>query len=533
MICALATGFILSACLSHAETLEFDFTDPADFDGWLTDVDYWRVEDGALRQPMHGLRGSIAFWPRAFSDVSIEVRFFIRPEGAGVKAPGIVYRAEDERNFYYVHFDSRNSQVVLVRSTPEDGWTDARRHRPIEIAEEQWHTARIEVEGNEHRVFLNGDLLFTEEDDALGTGVIGLRTGQGDISFANLRVEGTPVELEEEFAVTRAPFVTVCSDAGGPGAYEAFPDVCLTEDGELLCVFYAGYGHVSLPREDLPHGGFIAMVRSRDFGATWSEAEVVVDTPIDDRDPSITQLSSGDLLVTFMTLERERRPTHMVFTVRSTDGGATWGEPRRVELGWDRTEAVSEPVTELEDGTLLLPVYGAYTAEDGTVVRLCAVLRSTDGGETWPEMAVLTPRDEVPFQEPTIEPLPDGRIYMLIRPGMHWSESTDGGGTWMQPEEFGMPGQAAYLFLTSRGVLLAGYRWREERSTVIIWSHDLGRTWEGPKIIDRVVGGYPSFAELPDGRVFMVYYTEGAGSDIRGVFLDVTEEGVEVLPRPQ
>ncbi|MGI5819894.1 MAG: sialidase family protein [Armatimonadota bacterium] len=527
---------VLCALIAQPATaqLEFDFEEPDALAGWLTDIDAWRIEEGRLRQPMVEADSAFAFWPQAFSDLSIEVRFFIHPDGSGVKAPGIVYRATDQRNFYYVHFDSRNAQVVLVRSTDESGWVDPRRHRPVEIAQERWHTARVEVEGGEHRVYLNGELLFTEEDDTLTAGVIGLRAGQGNISFDDLRVEGEPAELEEQFTVTHVPlrFFTVCGDAGGPGAYEAFPDLCMTDDGELLCVFYAGYGHVSFPREDLPRGGFIAMVRSQDLGATWSEARVIVDTPIDDRDPSITQLSNGDLLLTFMTYDRERRPTHEVFTVRSSDGGVTWGESKRVELPWNRSQGVSEPVTELDDGTLLLPVYGSHVTEDGETIRPCAVLRSTDGGESWPEIAVLTPRDEVPFQEPTIEPLSDGRIYMLIRPGMHWSESHDGGVTWMQPEALGMPGQAAYLLETSKGVLLAGYRWREERSTVVIWSHDLGGTWEGPKIVDRVVGGYPSMVELPDGRVLMVYYTEGAGSDIRGVFLDVSEEGVEMLERP-
>ena len=46
-------------------------------------------------------------------------------------------------------------------------------------------------------------------------------------------------------------FVTVCADAGA-GGYEAFPDVCRTKTGELICVFYAGYGHVSDPNEKLP-----------------------------------------------------------------------------------------------------------------------------------------------------------------------------------------------------------------------------------------------------------------------------------------
>ncbi len=516
----------------HAEEITRDFEEADALEGWLTDIDTWRIEDGVLRQPMAGLHHAYAFLPEAFSDTTVEVRFYIHAAGNGVKAPGIIYRAVDENTYYYIHYDSRNTQVVWVRSTDEGEWTDARRHRGIEIAEEQWHTAKVQVEGATHRVYLDDELLFTEEDGTIPSGVVGLRTGQGDISFDDFRVEGEPADLEEEFTVTRVPFVTVCDDAGAPGAYEAFPDVCLTDDGELLCVFYSGYGHVSFPRDDLPKGGRVSMVRSQDLGATWSEAEIVMDAPIDDRDPSIAQLSNGDLLVTYMTYVKERRPTHEVFTVRSTDGGESWGEPQRVELPWNRAQAVSEPVTELEDGTLLLPVYGSHTTDDGRE-HPCAVLRSTDGGETWPEMTVLQPEGNERFQEPTIEPLPNGRIYMLIRPAMHWSESTDGGVTWKQPERLGMAGQAAQMLLTAEEVLIAGYRWREERSTVVAWSHDLGRTWEGPKVIDRVVGGYPSFAELPDGRVLMVYYTEGAGSDIRGVFLDASEEGVEVLEKPE
>ncbi len=529
------TALLLACALAApalADEVSIDFDTPDALGEWLTDNDSWRVEDGALRQPMAGLHHAYAFLPGAYSDVTVEVRFLIRPEGAGVKAPGIIYRAADERTYYYVHFDSKNSQVVWVRSSDEGEWTDARRHRSVALSEDEWHTARIEAVGAEHRVFLDGELLFTEEDDTIPAGLIGLRTGQGDISFDDLHVEGTPAELAEPFTLTRVPFVTVCADAGGPGAYEAFPDVCLTADGELLCVFYAGYGHISFPREDLPNGGFIGMVRSTDLGETWSEAEVVVDAPIDDRDPSIAQLSNGDLLVTYMTYVRERKPTHEVFTVRSTDGGLTWGEPQWIELPWSETQAVSEPVTELADGTLLLPVYGVDATDTGAS-HPCGVLRSTDGGETWPEIALLQPQAKELFQEPTIEPLTDGRILMLIRPGMHWSESTDGGVTWTQPEPLGIPGQAAQMLLTSKGVLIAGYRWREERSTVVIWSHDLGRTWEGPKIIDRVVGGYPSLVELPDGRVLMVYYTEGAGSDIRGVFLSADEDGVEVLAREE
>ena len=51
--------------------------------------------------------------------------------------------------------------------------------------------------------------------------------------------------------------VVVASDAGA-GGYEAFPDVCRLRDGRLMCVYYAGYGHVSLPNAKYPRGGRIA-----------------------------------------------------------------------------------------------------------------------------------------------------------------------------------------------------------------------------------------------------------------------------------
>ncbi|MFO7946984.1 MAG: sialidase family protein [Armatimonadota bacterium] len=519
-----------TACQSVAD-VELSFDDTADFEEWLADRDSWSLEDGHLRQPRGGFRGTCAFYPHVYTDGAIQVRFFIHPAGSGVKAPGLIYRAVDENSFYYIHFDSQNSQVVWVRKEPDKSWTpdNTHRHRPIQIQQEQWHSARVEFEGDTHTVSLDDQELFTVRDDAYESGVVGLRAGQGDIAFDDFVVEGTDGGVDEGFSVTRPAWVEVCTDAGA-GEYEAFPDICRTHDGELLCVFYAGYRHVSLPNEEHPKGGRVSMVRSADEGRTWSEPEIVVDTPLDDRDPSIAQLSNGDLLVSYFDRDPDRTPGARVFTVRSTDGGETWGEPQHVPLPIDKevaSTAVSEPVTELDDGTLLLPVYFRYTdsQDPGTP---CAVLRSEDMGKTWPEVAVLEPNRGQNLHEPSIEPLPDGRIYMLIRPTMDWSVSEDGGVTWSEPQELGFTGDAPNLLLTDDDILLAGFRHRPTRSTSVAWSADYGQTWNGPKIIDRVIGGYPSFAQLHDGRVFMVYYTEGAGSDIRGVVLEVTEEGVTI-----
>lgn len=78
------------------------------------------------------------------------------------------------------------------------------------------------------------------------------------------------------------------------------------KDGRLLCVFYAGYGHVALPNEKLPKGGRIAGCYSADEGKTWTPATVLFDGPDDDRDPSITQLKDGRLLLTFFSLRAKK-----------------------------------------------------------------------------------------------------------------------------------------------------------------------------------------------------------------------------------
>lgn len=78
--------------------------------------------------------------------------------------------------------------------------------------------------------------------------------------------------------------------------------------------------------------------------------------------------------------------------------------------------------------------------------------------------------------------------------------------------------------------MLCGIRDRASRSTRVLHSTDFGRTWKGQTTIDTVLGAYPSMVELPDGRIFVVYYNEGSGSDIRYVYLDVDKTGVRVLP---
>ncbi|HTL29792.1 MAG TPA: DUF4838 domain-containing protein, partial [Tepidisphaeraceae bacterium] len=170
---------------------------------------------------------------------------------------------------------------------------------------------------------------------------------------------------------TEGPVYKVISKGPEAMMYQAFPDICRLRNGDLLAVFYAGYGHVSLAADDCPNGGRICMVRSSDEGKTWTAPEVLFDDPDDNRDPHIAQLDDGSLVCTFFSWSSTEPPLKSAkdFTwpyfnkvkrlsgaqmVRSTDGGKTWEKTARtIAKPW----VCSAPVRQLSDGTCILGLY--------------------------------------------------------------------------------------------------------------------------------------------------------------------------------
>ncbi len=327
----------------------------------------------------------------------------------------------------------------------------------------------------------------------------------------------------KESAASPRKFIIVCRD-GGAGGYEAFPDVCRLADGRLMCVFYAGYGHVSLPNAAHPKGGRIDTCTSSDEGRTWSPAAVLYDDPDDNRDPHIAQLRDGTLLCTFFSLRPAQGKSWVgsgAQLVRSTDGGKTWDEkPTSISKDY----GCSAPVREMPDGTLLLGLY----YEDGKVA-FGAVTRSADKGRTWSAPADIPSAGRYLDAETDVLLLKDGSLFAALRGRdvMCFSRSSDGGKTWTPAEPFGFPGHCPYLLRTSKDIVLLAHRLP---ATSLHYSLDDTRTWSPNVLIDNVGGAYPSLVELRDGTVLCVYYEEGAGSKIRAARLRVERERVEVIP---
>ena len=321
---------------------------------------------------------------------------------------------------------------------------------------------------------------------------------------------------------------TVISRGKAAGTYQAFPDVCRARNGDLVAVFYAGYGHVSLPSAEWKNGGRLCLVRSRDEGKIWGEPQVVFDGPNDDRDPHVALLPDGRLACTFFTLRpapgspRRFEGDGGVRVTYSCDDGQTWGPAHTLALGW----YVSAPIRALPDGTLLLGVYHMRGAD-----QWGGVLRSTDGGRTWSEPVPIGKGQKLPLDAETdVIALKDGTVLAALRSSkvnLHFATSRDRGRTWSKAHDGGFPGHAPHLYRLSTGPILLTHRLPD---TSLHVSRDEGKTWQGPYLLDAVRGAYPSCVELRDGTVLAVYYEEGAGSAVRARRFRLDAAGITFLP---
>ncbi len=318
-----------------------------------------------------------------------------------------------------------------------------------------------------------------------------------------------------------------------PDIYHGWPTLALRRDGSLLAVYSGGReAHVC------PFGR-VELMRSFDGGRTWSWPEVLMDSPIDDRDAGVLETPAGALLVTTFTslayqrtldnakdwaperLERwnavNRRATPAqrqallgCWMLRSTDGGMTWSAPYRVPLN-----SPHGPIA-VSKGRLLYA--GKQLWDTGKKV---GVIESTDDGKTWRWLSDIPARagdSVVDYHELHAVEASDGRIIVHIRNHNKANdretlqcESSDGGKTWTEPHPIGVWGLPSHLLRLRDGRLLMSYGYRRPPyGNHARISSDNGRTWSEPIVLsDDGAGGdlgYPSTVELPDGALLTLWY---------------------------
>ena len=340
---------------------------------------------------------------------------------------------------------------------------------------------------------------------------------------------------------------TICDLTGEKFGYFGWPSVARTDSGRMYAVASGlRWGHVC------PWGKTV-LFTSEDGGATWSRPRVVNDTPLDDRDAGIISLGGEKVLLTWFTSDTKNIADveHAPEEIRDEWRAAIDAIPDSVRAkwrgSWVRTSVDGEawsdfiraPVNtphgpiRLASGDLLYFGKQWWMPGMGDPMEHVGDMRaaiSRDDGYTWKELgSVPLPPEVSPknLHEPHVVEASSGRLIAMIRYehsgdakayesfSLVQSESDDGGKTWSEAHHTGVYGSPPHMIRHSSGAIVCVYGYRREpfgqRAMI---SRDDGQTWQSDLIIrdDGPVGdlGYPGSVELPDGRIYTVYYQKPA-----------------------
>ena len=319
--------------------------------------------------------------------------------------------------------------------------------------------------------------------------------------------------------------------------------------------------------------GHVGVFASADRGDTWELrylglADRVWDGwPGEARGWYVAELTPGELIASVLWTDRSD-PGHpwvnprtqgllgmRSYLIRSTDGGRSWPDRRRIDLGPHPGASVTGPVLRLADGTLAQPFENWKEYEDPTPGIPAAWLRlSHDDGASWTEDVHVAsdPDNAVYYWDQRLATHPgDGRLVNMFWThvpadgrdiDVHISWGSPDGRTWSDPVGTGLPGQHTQPISLGGDRLMAVYSHRGDPPGIrAALSDDFGRTWDRDREIvvwaseagaEPGAGaarpqeeywndmgawqfGHPRGAVLPTGEVLVVFYG-GSGSTRSG-----------------
>lgn len=129
---------------------------------------------------------AMALSQKVFTDFTASTRF--KPiSGTEDRAAGIIFRIQDEDNFYILRANALEDNVNIYRYVA--GSRQAIKEGSAKVTSGRWQELRVDVKGKEIRGYLNGKLVVEATDDTFKTGKIGLWTKADSVTcFDDVKV---------------------------------------------------------------------------------------------------------------------------------------------------------------------------------------------------------------------------------------------------------------------------------------------------------------------------------------------------------
>jgi BNR repeat protein len=320
--------------------------------------------------------------------------------------------------------------------------------------------------------------------------------------------------------------VTIAASSARPtlpqsNTHAAFPGLCSLPGGDLLAVWREGPSHT---------GGSNGVIRGRRLSRTLApqgEAWSIADWDRDLRDPSVTLLADGRIAVTMFSYNTPSDPACQAWVGYSQDEGVSVGEWEQIDPGAPLL-AISSPVVQLTDGTLVALAYGRRTDADMRDGASC--YRKPPGG-TWKYAATIAADGVRDYQEPTAIQLRNGALLYACRYGNNdriaLGASHDGGRTWTAPvPKFTGWGRPSLVEL-STGPTVCVYRepGAAPHHAVMRVSPDRGGRWGAQRLLAtaRAQMAYAALVETGAGLVAGLLALEDSATNSRVTSLHLVD----------
>lgn len=301
------------------------------------------------------------------------------------------------------------------------------------------------------------------------------------------------------------------------GQHNAFPGLVRCANGDLLAGWRRSGGHAT--------EGHAYLSRSTDNGATWgTEYRPLLAYAPDYGTVTLARLSDDRIVLSAWIGDTPQARIHY-----SSDHGATFGASVPIAHGFTFQSVIEGPVVESANGHLLTAVWGRNT-EDNPLRCSVKVVRSTDGGATFGQPVELAngPAFNRFWNEAALTVLPDGEVLCIIReetaPVTLWvCRSKDSGATWSAPTALhGHPtgrwsGAPKPTWLPELGVFIWVARQTQEGNASYLMASQNGRHFRVAPL-DPGYMVYGQVCPLGGTTVGIVYANEGPGTAVADLF---------------